>query len=170
MRVAFAAVLFIASTVLVGAEPPNAKLEKLVEEIQQALDADKRPARPATIGDNGRHLLVTLRGGISGGDLAQIESSLMQLAFYVESAPLRARCEEAAREIRASREAKDKQERADVTALLQRATDAIRSAKKPSDLDDLLRDLGAVRRNRADQLPSLSSNAVAWQIEPAFSS
>src|ERR1041384_5973858 len=109
----------------VGAQMQDPKLEKLAQEIQQALESDKRPAPPPTIGDHGRVLLGNLRGGMSRGDLAQVASALAQLALSLQSEPLRARCEAAAREIRTLREAKEKEAAEELAALFKRGADVV---------------------------------------------
>jgi hypothetical protein len=164
MRLALLAVALATIPVSTAAEMPVAKWETLAEEIQRTLD-EERPAPTGNFRDDARLIIGNLRGAIGRSDLPQIESFLGQLAVFLRP-PLRNRCDEAAKEVRALREAKEKQALEEINSLFQRATDAIRSAQKPADLDAILRELGT-SRNQQQQVPSSASRAEL-QIEPAI--
>ena len=157
------------STVI--AELPHEKLDRLADQIEKALDASPAPRTdlaPAAQPNHSRMLLKSLRSASERDDLAQAESALEQLAAYLESKSLRTECEKTATEIRAVRVAKDKQAADAIEATLNRATESIRSAKKPSDLDATLSELKKLRLQQRSDLVSSGENGGFSQIEPAI--
>lgn len=164
-RLALLAAAFATIPFSTAAEMPVAKWETLAEEIQQTLDEEKRPAPTSNFRDDVRLILGNLRGAIGRSDLPQIEYTLGQIAVFLRP-PLRSRCDEAAKEARALRDAQEKQALEELNSLFPRATDAVRSAQKPADLDAILRELGR-SRNKQQQVPPSASRAE-HQIEPAI--
>jgi hypothetical protein len=143
------------------------KLQTLANDIEKTViveqpEPKKQESHPVV--QNERFLLSNFRGAISRGDLNQLQSTLEQLAAVLGSAPLRERCVRAAADIRALREAKDKEARAEFERLVQRATEAVRNATKTPDLDEILIELNKFRRARQDQAYS-QPNSVATELD-----
>ena len=146
------------------------KLDKLADDIEQALVAEKGPEQrlPTTRGDGSQMLVSTMRNAIRSGDLPLVQLTLEQVAAYVRPEALRERCLAAAADVRAQREAKEKEAADRVTAALNRTAEAIRAAAKPSDLDPTLQELGKLRFHREEHhSPRSVSNSMA-QVEPAI--
>ncbi|PYI94363.1 MAG: hypothetical protein DME97_02590 [Verrucomicrobia bacterium] len=161
-------VLFALTLSALAAELPDKKLEKLADDIQQALQTEKpeqKEPRPISPRDSSSMLLTTLRGAIARADLGQLQTVLEQLVAYLDSAALRDRCTQAAEEVRVLREAKEKETLAEIDRAVKRATTAVREAMKSSDLDEILLELGKFRNMRQDQFSSREVSSALAEME-----
>lgn len=122
----------------------NEDLNKIVNQIQQDLggkdganakgDASGNPYAPS--------LLDQLRSAISSKNTLQIEMLLEVISPRLASGELRKQCETMVAQLRGSREAREKEALNRINAALKHAGEVVRTAKKASDLDPVVLELG----------------------------
>ena len=146
----------------------NEKLEKLATAIQQVVEKNKelKPSQPGAYQDAGRMLLAQLRSAILRNDTAQIESALQGLSCTIDPEPLRTQCEDLSVQMRGEREAREKKTAEEINAALKRASEAVRTAKKAADLDDVLHALGQLGERRNEQPSSNAVSSALNKVQP----
>jgi hypothetical protein len=97
--------------------------------------------------DAGLILLSQLREAIRRNDGRQTDAALAQIVALFESAPVRAVASKLRGELQVEQAAREKEMLAKIRAVLASASTAVKTARKPVDLDGTIRDL----RNLAEQ-------------------
>jgi hypothetical protein len=155
LRISFCVGLITLALVRAYAAQAETGLESLASEIQQFLDeksATGPSANPRS--DPARGWLAQLRTGIARNNRAEIESALLQLPTYLDSAPIRQHCEEVVAKLKSERDAEEKSLSDQVEKALQHASAVVRSATKPEELDPVLQELSRLRDEKSKMTPS----------------
>lgn len=129
----------------------EAAMQKEMEARKPAADADADTDVSGRRGvEMGRMILGQLRAAVARGALGQeqTEQVLSQLPAYFSSEAVKKEAESLAAELRKEREEKESAELAQIQSAIKQAGDAVRSAKKPADLDAALGELAKFRAAR----------------------
>ncbi len=138
------------------AEDNDERIKKIVADVQKSLESQKTATPPLREpqSEGAGQLLGQLLAGAGSEDATYRETALTQLAYLVESGPVRQECLDLAATLHGEREASEKKMAADINAVIDRAPATVRAAKTAPELDDLVLELGKYRSDRADMTSS----------------
>jgi hypothetical protein len=150
----------ILSGTTVNATEGDPDIQKLIKAVDQEL-VSNNSSKDAPPGSKEFNLRMAVQQSVgqlhsadASGDKAAIAAALAQLSRTVTPDDLRKQCDDLQAKLKAEREAGEKAALARVNGLLQRAGNAVRSAKTPADLDATIKELA--EQNRQDGMQSSS--------------
>jgi len=147
----------------------NKELERFVTALQQSFDQQSASNKNQQSGvpSNQRILLAQLQNAISRGDAAQLETSLLGLAGYIDSDKLQKKYEEILSQLQIDREKREEKSLEEINATLKRAEVTVQTANKTADFDSVLRDLNQLQKIRTPQ-NSVEVSAALNQVDAAI--
>lgn len=150
-------------------------LQAAVEkESAQKKPKDERAENYGERGEMGLMLLTQLRSAILRGDTSQLDEMLNQIPAYLKSEAVRDAADKLRTAVNAERSAKEKELAVRIEDAITAASKAVRDAKKPADLDEILSSLARLQeqgdgryadryRARIDKVRNARQFVLRWQ-------
>ena len=150
------------------------RLKHLEDAVKKEVESAPSPAPSGSASEDyqhrpeaGRMYLAQLRNTLARGEPAQIEEMLNQISVYFTSDAVKNEAESLAAELRKEREAKEAAQIAELNTAIQHASDAVRGAKTPADLDAVLMELTKFREQRENSYGSPMLRAALNKAQSA---
>jgi hypothetical protein len=144
--------------------------KKLDQAMQREIGAPKDDDEAAAERGEGRNqrrmVAAQLRSAMeNAAQNGSLENALTQVVTFFRSEEVMREVENLRAAVQKDREAKEAANLARVNDLTKRATEAVRTAREPRDLDAILRDLGQIAGQREDHLSETSRTAI-YKLQP----
>lgn len=166
------ALLFVLASTVIAQGTADA-LKNLERAIKREIDSKPAPKSAAAHEyrdrpEGGRSAFAQIQIAIANGEIDRADQQLAQLAMYFTSDEVQQQILKLAAALKQEQEAKQNTYAAEVNAALKQASDAVRSAKSPEDLDGALKNLSRFRnQGMSDRFSEVVRSALG-RVEPSL--